>query len=49
MSTPVSSFTSRTAVSVTELAYRHQIRPVIEQGAETMDDIFDEGDDDAAA
>lgn len=45
----ISRLMGHNGTTVTELVYRHQIRPVIEQGAETMDHIFDEGDDDAAA
>jgi len=30
---------------VTELVYRQQIRPVLQDGAEVMDSIFTDGDD----
>ena len=35
--------------TVTELVYRHQIRPVVEHGAEAMDQIFRGSGDDRVA
>jgi hypothetical protein len=35
--------------AVTELVYRHQLRPVIEDGADAMDEIFGRTDPDQAA
>jgi integrase len=29
--------------ATTELVYRHEIRPALTQGAEVMDEIFDQG------
>lgn len=37
-----------TGTSATELVYRKQIRPVVEDGAVTMDRLFPTGDQDRA-
>ncbi|MGL5931246.1 MAG: tyrosine-type recombinase/integrase, partial [Dermatophilaceae bacterium] len=46
----ISRLVGHSGTSVTELVYRHQIRPVVEKGAEVMDDIFgrEEGNADHA-
>ena len=36
----ISRLVGHAGTSVTELVYRHQIRPVVETGAEVMDTIF---------
>lgn len=36
----ISRLVGHTGTTVTELVYRHQLRPVIQQGAETMDRLF---------
>lgn len=36
----ISRLVGHSGTSVTERVYRHQIRPVVERGAEAMDDIF---------
>lgn len=36
----ISRLMGHNGTSVTELVYRHQLRPVVEHGAETMDRIF---------
>ncbi len=35
--------------AVTELVYRHQLRPVIEHGAEAMDRLFERPEGDQVA
>ncbi|WP_152361224.1 tyrosine-type recombinase/integrase [Microlunatus speluncae] len=42
----ISRLVGHAGTSVTELVYRHQIRPVVETGAEVMDTLFS-GDVDA--
>jgi hypothetical protein len=36
----ISTLMGHNGTAVTELVYRHQIRPVVEHGAEAMDRIF---------
>jgi hypothetical protein len=52
----ISRLVGHSSTTVTELVYRHQIRPVVQTGASAMDVIFgekrrregDQGDDGAA-
>lgn len=39
----ISRLVGHSGTSVTELVYRHQIRPVIQSGATAMDALFEEG------
>lgn len=41
----ISRLVGHSGTSVTELVYRHQIRPVIQTGAIAMDALFGMGDD----
>jgi hypothetical protein len=45
----ISRLVGHSGTSVTELVYRKQIRPVVEDGAVTMDRLFPTGDRDEAA
>ncbi|MCA1617070.1 MAG: site-specific integrase [Acidobacteria bacterium] len=45
----ISRLVGHSGTSVTELVYRKQIRPVVEDGAVTMDRLFPTGDRDGAA
>jgi hypothetical protein len=36
----ISQLVGRSGTSVTELVYRHQLRPVIQTGATVMDQLF---------
>lgn len=45
----ISRLMGHNGTAVTELVYRHQLRPVVEHGAEAMDRIFDGPDGDRAA
>jgi integrase len=45
----ISRLVGHSGTSVTELVYRKQIRPVVEDGAVTMDRLFPTGDQDRAA
>jgi integrase len=45
----ISRLMGHNGTAVTELVYRHQLRPVVEHGAEAMDRIFGGPDDDRAA
>lgn len=38
----ISRLMGHNGTSVTELVYRHQLRPIVEHGAEAMDRIFSE-------
>lgn len=40
----ISRLVGHTGTTVTELVYRHQIRPVVEHGAKAMDEIFPQSD-----
>lgn len=42
----ISRLVGHSGTSVTELVYRHQIRPVLQTGAQVMDRLFQEGSDD---
>jgi hypothetical protein len=42
----ISRLVGHSGTSVTELVYRKQIRPVVEDGAVTMDRLFPMGDQD---
>jgi hypothetical protein len=45
----ISTLMGHNGTAVTELVYRHQIRPVVEHGAEAMDQIFRGSGDDRVA
>lgn len=45
----ISRLMGHNGTTVTELVYRHQIRPVIDDGATVMDEIFGTSDDESAA
>ncbi|MBK1784558.1 tyrosine-type recombinase/integrase [Prauserella cavernicola] len=45
----ISRLMGHNGTAVTELVYRHQLRPVVEHGAEAMDRIFAESDGDEVA
>jgi site-specific recombinase XerC len=45
----ISRLMGHNGTTVTELVYRHQIRPVVEHGAEAMDQIFRGSGDDRVA
>lgn len=45
----ISRLMGHNGTAVTELVYRHQLRPVVEHGAETMDRIFGRTDPDQVA
>jgi hypothetical protein len=45
----ISRLVGHGGTSVTELVYRKQIRPVVEDGAVTMDRLFPTGDRDGAS
>jgi len=45
----ISRLVGHSGTSVTELVYRKQIRPVVEDGAVTMDRLFPTEDRDGAA
>lgn len=45
----ISRLVGHSGTSVTELVYRKQIRPVVEDGAVTMDRLFPTGDRDGVA
>ena len=50
----ISRLMGHSGTAVTELVYRHELRPVLESGATVMDSVFPcsagrkDGDDDAA-
>jgi len=44
----ISRLMGHNGTAVTELVYRHQLRPIVEHGAEAMDRIFSGPEDDAA-
>ena len=41
----ISRLVGHAGTTVTELVYRHQIRPVIQKGAEVMDQLFGPDED----
>ncbi|MET7990519.1 site-specific integrase [Amycolatopsis sp. NPDC005232] len=45
----ISRLMGHNGTAVTELVYRHQLRPVVEHGAEAMDEIFGDGEENGAA
>jgi integrase len=45
----ISRLMGHNGTAVTELVYRHQLRPIVEHGAEAMDRIFNGPEDDRAA
>jgi integrase len=45
----ISRLMGHNGTAVTELVYRHQIRPVVEHGAEAMDKIFKDPEADQVA
>ncbi|MEV6874940.1 tyrosine-type recombinase/integrase [Amycolatopsis sp. NPDC051128] len=45
----ISRLMGHNGTAVTELVYRHQLRPVIEEGTTAMDKLFGTPDDDRAA
>ncbi len=45
----ISRLMGHNGTAVTELVYRHQLRPIVEHGAEAMDRIFSDPEDDEAA
>ncbi|WP_245616900.1 tyrosine-type recombinase/integrase [Amycolatopsis taiwanensis] len=45
----ISRLMGHNGTAVTELVYRHQLRPIVEHGAEAMDRIFGSPDDNQAA
>jgi integrase len=45
----ISRLMGHNGTTVTEKVYRHQLRPIVEHGAQAMDRIFDGREDDSAA
>ncbi|PXY34806.1 integrase [Prauserella coralliicola] len=45
----ISRLMGHNGTAVTELVYRHQLRPIVEHGAEAMDQIFADSEEDPAA